>query len=146
MNTFGILYGIGVVIFTIVVIVANLDSEYEQIVDLNNFNLKTPKSLIILNIICIFSVILFIMSIFMTGFKPWERDSKPYSTEYIIALNDNNQVHGRSYLMSGYINEELYYQYIVDLGNGEYTTNQIKASDVTISYDTKNYRDYLNCH
>lgn len=60
--------------------------------------------------------------------------SDPNAVEHIIALSDNNILNGKLYYRSGYINEKQYYQYIVDLGNGEYIQNQIPSDKTRISY------------
>lgn len=65
---------------------------------------------------------------------------KPYATEKIAALNDNNMMSGRIYIRSGYIEEDLYYQYIVKLNNGGFVSNRVKSSNATLFYDTDNYR------
>ena len=69
----------------------------------------------------------------------WEYSSEPYRIEKIAALNDNNLMYGRFYLRSGYIDEDLYYQYIIKSGSG-FNTSRVKASDATLYYDTDNYR------
>ena len=69
----------------------------------------------------------------------WEYSNEPYKTERIAALNDNNLMHGRFYLRSGYIDEDLYYQYIIKSGSG-FNTSRVKASDATLYYDADNYR------
>ena len=53
------------------------------------------------------------------------------STEYIVALNDNNLASGRFYMRSSRINEDLWYQYMYKKGNG-YKTNKCKARTSTV--------------
>ena len=70
----------------------------------------------------------------------WIISDTPYATEKIVSLNDNNMMNGRVYLRSGYIEEDLYYQYIVQLNNGGFVSNKVKSSKATMFYDTDNYR------
>lgn len=70
----------------------------------------------------------------------WIISDTPYATEKIVALNDNNMMNGRVYLRSGYIEEDLYYQYIVQLNNGGFVSNKVKSANATLFYDTDNYR------
>lgn len=70
----------------------------------------------------------------------WIISDTPYATEKIVSLNDNNMMNGRVYLRSGYIEEDLYYQYIVQLNNGGFVSNKVKSSNATLFYDTDNYR------
>lgn len=70
----------------------------------------------------------------------WVISDEPYATEKIVSLNDNNLMNGRIYLRSGYIEEDLYYQYIVQLNNGGFVSNKVKSANATLFYDTDNYR------
>lgn len=70
----------------------------------------------------------------------WVISDEPYATEKIVSLNDNNLTNGRFYLRRGYIEEDLYYQYIVQLNNGGFKTNKVKSANATLFYDTENYR------
>ena len=72
--------------------------------------------------------------------QPWTTSNKPYSTEKIVALGDNNLVSGVFYLRSGYLKEGLYYQYMVKLNNGGYVANKVSSDDTTIFYDDENPR------
>lgn len=64
---------------------------------------------------------------------PWTYDY--YATEYIECLHDNNMTNGRTTSMRrGYINEDLYYQYMVKLNSGGYVVNKVKAKDATVYY------------
>ena len=55
---------------------------------------------------------------------------KPYAVEKIVALNDSYEINGEIKLLrSGYINEKLYYHYMVDNGNGRLTPNKISADN-----------------
>lgn len=84
-----------------------------------------------------------LISFFIIGEKqvdkqPWNHET--YATEHIIALQDNNQMNGRFYSRRGYIGEHLYYQYMVDIGNGGYKANKVKADTTTLYYDDNNCR------
>lgn len=70
----------------------------------------------------------------------WQYGEEPYSTEHIVALSDNNMISGKFYIRSGYIDENLYYQYLVKLNSGGFVANKVKASNTTLFYDTDNYR------
>lgn len=72
--------------------------------------------------------------------EPWQYSEYPYKVEKISSLNDNNMVNGRFYLRSGYIDENLYYQYMTQLNNGGFVANKVKADNTTLFYDTDNYR------
>ena len=75
----------------------------------------------------------------------------------IIALQDTSAIHGRKFILSGYIDEEMYYNYMADLGNNSYKMDRIKADDTTIRYSDnphietyvsdgfKNEKDYAWC-
>jgi hypothetical protein len=69
----------------------------------------------------------------------WNYPNKPYSTEYIASLNDSNMVNGRFYLRRGYIEENLYYQYMVKL-NGGFVANKVKSNNATLYYSDDNFR------
>lgn len=56
------------------------------------------------------------------------------SVENIVALNDNNLVSGHTFCVRGYINEEMYYQYMVDIGNNQYVQNKIPVNKSIVSY------------
>lgn len=71
---------------------------------------------------------------------PWNYPDEPYAVEEIAALSDNNMTNGKFYMRSGYIESDLYYQYIVELNSGGYKTKKIKADTATIFYDDDNCR------
>ncbi len=91
-------------------------------------------------IICIVLVVFFIVGCVKCEKANWVTNEEPYATESITAINDNNLMNGKFYLRSGYIEEDLYYQYIVQLNNGGFKTNKVKSSNATLFYDTDNYR------
>lgn len=63
------------------------------------------------------------------------------ATSSIVALNDGSLVEGRSgFLGSGYIEEELYYFYMKDAGNGAYAMRKVPADRTFIYYTDDNFR------
>lgn len=67
-------------------------------------------------------------------------DDEPYETEYIVALNDNNLIAGRSYVQRGHVDESLHYQYMVQLEDGSLKAAEVPADNTTLFYTTENYR------
>lgn len=88
------------------------------------------------------TVVSFVFLIF-GGYKceksTWNYPDKPYSTEHIASLNDSNMVNGRFYLRRGYIEENLYYQYMVKL-NGGFVANKVKSNNATLYCSDDNFR------
>ena len=72
--------------------------------------------------------------------QSWVYPDEPYAVEKLVALNDNNMMNGRFYVRSGYIESDLWYQYIYESQWGGYKTNKIKADSATIFYADDNYR------
>lgn len=66
--------------------------------------------------------------------------SDPYSTEYIVALNDSNMVSGRVYMRRGYVEENLYYQYLVKRSDGGFVANKVNTDHTTLYFSDGNYR------
>lgn len=85
--------------------------------------------------ICVISTILIVVGFYKVDKAIWNVAKTPYATENIIALNDNNLTQGRFYLRRGYLEESLYYQYIVDLGDGGMINNKVAAQTATIYYE-----------
>jgi len=54
------------------------------------------------------------------------------ATESIVSLNDNNMTNGKFYVRRGYINEDLWYQYMVDVGGGGYVANKVPSNGTTV--------------
>lgn len=88
---------------------------------------------------CVAIVLFTFVAECMLNTKNYKYEDTPYSTQYIVALNDNNIIHGRFYLRRGYIDEDMYYQYLMKR-NGGYKLNQIKASNATIYESDNDYR------
>lgn len=117
--------------------VSALDEEF------NDNNEKSDKYYILSLMFCVLLVGLFIF--FMIGLDkcektPWIREKEPYVVEHIVGLADNNLTNGRFYMRRGYIEDKLYYQYMVELGNGGFIANKVNSADATLFYDTSNYR------
>ena len=70
----------------------------------------------------------------------WVVDDDPYSVEKIISLKDNNLTYGRMYLRRGYFEENLYYQYMVQLNNGGFIANKVNSSNATLYYAKDDFR------
>ena len=70
----------------------------------------------------------------------WIENDLPYSIEKIVSINDNNMIRGKFYLRHGFIDENLYYQYIVQLNNGGFVANKVNSNQAILYYDTDNYR------
>lgn len=62
------------------------------------------------------------------------------ANERLVSLNDNNMVNGRIYARRGYVNEDLWYQYMVDVGGGGYVANKVPSNGTTIYFDNENPR------
>ena len=56
------------------------------------------------------------------------------AVENIVALSDNNMVNGRIYMRGGYIDNDLWYQYMVKVSNDGFVANKLKANTVTLYY------------
>lgn len=97
------------------------------------------KELIISLLITIMSMVFFIFGCYKCEKSTLNYPDKPYSTEYIASLNDSNMVRGRFYLRRGYIEENLYYQYMVKL-NGGFVANKVKSNNATLYYSNDNFR------
>lgn len=89
--------------------------------------------------ITVASFVFFIFGCYKCEKSTWNYPDKPYSTEYIASLNDSNMVNGRFYLRRGYIEENLYYQYMVKL-NGGFVANKVKSNNATLYYSDDNFR------
>ena len=68
--------------------------------------------------------------------EPWERAEEPYVTHSIVALSDGNEINGKFYCRSGYINEEFTYVYGYKTAGGG-----MKIQKVTDDKSTVYFRD-----
>lgn len=63
------------------------------------------------------------------------------ATSSIVALNDGSLIEGYGgFLRSSYIEEELYYFYMKDTGNGTYAMRKVPADRTFICYTDDNFR------
>ena len=97
------------------------------------------KTFVISLFITVASFVFLIFGSYKCEKSTWNYSDKPYSTEYIASLNDSNMVNGRFYLRRGYIEENLYYQYMVKL-NGGFVANKVKSNNATLYYSDDNFR------
>ena len=91
-------------------------------------------------ILAILLLIFYVVGAVKCSKADWVYSDKPYSVETIVGLTDNNLTDGRFYMRRGYIEEKLYYQYMVRLNNGGFVANRIDSTNATIFYDTSNHR------
>jgi hypothetical protein len=98
--------------------------------------------------VCLSGLTILILSIVFMDALNKEFDAIPYenkyeSTEYIMSLEDNFNTNGHiygKYCSRGYVNEDLYYSYMVILSDGGFISNKI-PSDQTKVYETNdNFR------
>lgn len=91
-------------------------------------------------LVCVVLLVFFLVGSYKLSESSWVYPDEPYAVEKLVALNDNNMMNGRFYVRSGYIESDLWYQYIYESQSGGYKTNKIKADSATIFYDDDNYR------
>lgn len=88
-------------------------------------------------------VFIIMLAIFTYGHYKMFKSSPIWNktaNESLVSLNDNNMMSGKIYARRGYINENLYYQYMVDVGCGGYVANKVPSNGTTIYIDNKNPR------
>lgn len=85
-------------------------------------------------ICAIASLVCFILPVFGVCSTNFVYEDKPYSIEHLVALQDNNLMNGHAYAHRTYINEEMWYQYMVKLKDGSMTMNRIKAEGTKVYY------------
>lgn len=84
-------------------------------------------------------LIFFIVGTYKCDKLPWIVADEPYAVESIVSLGDNNMANGRYYMRRGYIESDLYYQYMVDVGDG-FKANKVRSNNATLYYADGNYR------
>lgn len=89
---------------------------------------------------CIISTVLLIVCAIMLGEQDWEVSDEPYRTDYIASMNDGTQINGRLYLRHGYIEENMYYQYMIKCSDGGYSYGKAREDIATIYISDGNYR------
>ena len=126
-----IIFGILGIIFFFISLATCLDNEKKVEIEIN------ISSFFLIG--CAIIILFIFVAVGVLNTKDYKYEDTPYSTQYIVALNDNNLIHGEFYLRRGYIDEEMYYQYLMKW-NGGYKINRIKASSATIYEANNNYR------
>lgn len=132
-----IIHFILIVIFTVITVISLLNfliaySEHEKNV---NF--------IICSISCPIMVLLFVLFIVCSTKlekQEWNIADEPYRTDYIVSLNDDTQINGHFYLRHGYIEENMYYQYMIKQNDGGYSYGKVKENKATIYISDSDYR------
>lgn len=133
MNTFFITFLGGLLVFLLFLIVTGI-IECTKGVDI--MQRKLPW--------LIYCVIIFVM--FLLGLALDIASAKSdythtkTATERIVALNDNPGLKRSYYVKRGYIESQMYYNYMVDLGNNSYIANQVPVRKATIYETDGNYR------
>lgn len=86
--------------------------------------------------------ILIIFSLTMIALIPDENfTTEIIGTSSIVALNDGSLIEGRNgFLRSSYIEEELYYFYMKDMGDGSYAMQKTPADRTFICYTDDNFK------
>lgn len=97
------------------------------------------KVLIISFIVLLASIIFYSVGTNKCDKSPWVLADEPYAVESIVSLGDNNMTNGRYYMRRGYIESDLYYQYMVDIGDG-FKANKVRSNNATLYYADGNYR------
>ncbi len=116
---------------------AIIDSEYNK----NDKEANDCCGLLIISfIVCILSMVLLCVGMYKLDKAKWRVSETPCATEQIVSLNDNNLTSGRFYMRRGYIEESLYYQYMVKISDSGMVPNKIPAQKSTIYYDNENPR------
>jgi hypothetical protein len=86
-------------------------------------------------VVCMLSLGMNIFGEWKVSKLQWNVPETPSAVEHIVSLNDNNLVNGRFYMRRGYIDENLYYQYMVKTSDNGMVPNKISAQNATIYYD-----------
>ncbi len=90
--------------------------------------------------LCVSLVVLFIVGQFNVGKQEWKVSENPYQTDYIVSLNDESQTNGRFYLRHGYIEENMYYQYMILRSDGGYSYGKAREDVSTIYVSDNDFR------
>lgn len=72
--------------------------------------------------------------------QEWNIADEPYRTDYIVSLNDDTQINGHFYLRHGYIEEDMYYQYMIKQNDGGYSYGKVEENKATIYISDSDYR------
>lgn len=120
-----------IVVFSVMILFAHILDCKSEAVKFGRFGANTVIALL-------FGLFL-IYGYFKCNNQPYQDDIIT-STEYIVALQDNNMTNGRHvYARRGYIESDLYYQYMLKFGAG-YKANKIKAKNTIVYIAEDNFR------
>lgn len=67
--------------------------------------------------------------------EPWVQAEEPYVTHEIIALSDGNEINGKFYCRSGYINEKFTYVYGYKTVGGGMKIQKAGADSATVYFN-----------
>ena len=83
---------------------------------------------------------LFSIGLCMLDTQEWKCAEKPYKVEHIVSLKDNTQTSGQIFLKHGYMEDDMYYQYMVKHKDGRCLYNKVKEKNATVYVSDSNYR------
>ena len=98
------------------------------------------KRRIALLIIWLGLMILFFYGEYRKDGAEWTISDKPYAVEHIVALGDSNMINGTVYMRRGYIDEDLWYQYMVKVDGGGFVANKVRSDSAVLYYSDGDYR------
>ena len=101
-------------------------------------NKKERKTGILLLILFVIITMIFLFGQYKMCKMPknWTKTAN----ESLVSLSDNNMMNSRIYARRGYINENLWYQYMVDVGGGGYVANKVPSNRTTVYFTDENPR------
>lgn len=125
------LLGIGLLIVSAVMVFVFWLSGMFSIIDGDEKCLKTSGIGITISlIVCFFCI----GGCIAKDFQPKIAEDKPFKTEYIYSLADNNLTNRQGYYRRVRIDTDMYYQYMYKSGSG-YKHNKVKADSATVFED-----------
>lgn len=125
------LLGIGLLIVSAMAVFAFLFSGILSLADGDEKCLKTSTIGIIVSlVVCFFCI----GGCIAKDFQPKIVEDKPFKTEYLYSLSDNNLTNGQGYYRRLRIDTDIYYQYMYKSGSG-YKHNKVKADSATVFED-----------
>ena len=133
MNTFFITFLGGLLVFLLFLIVTGI------IECIKGVDIMQSKLLWLIYWVIVFVMFLLGLTLDIASAKSDYTHTKT-ATERIVALNDNPGLKGSYYVKRGYIESQMYYNYMVDLGNNSYIANQVPVRKATIYETDGNYR------
>ncbi len=90
--------------------------------------------------LCVFLMIFFFIGEVNLKKEEWKVSESPYRTDNIVSLNDESQINGRFYLRHGYIEEHMYYQYMMLRSDGGYSYGKAREDISTVYVSDDNFR------